>query len=150
MGVFFANGRQFLVLGASSNPQKFGHRVLRWYLGRKLAVWPINPTSDTILNVKCWPDINSFIAENPVGEAGLGVSIIVPPAVALNALREVVDKGNASHVRSVWFQPGSFDSQVIDYLHTNFVLDELIADGECILVSGISKLREDLEDRNHL
>lgn len=142
--MFFGVGRQYLVLGASTNPQKFGYRVLRWYLNMKLPVWPINPKSSTILDVKCSTDINSFISSHQLENSGLGVSVIVPPSVALQSFKDVVNAGNASYVKSIWFQPGSFDDQVVDYVKNNFKLDEIIADGDCILVSGISKLHEEL------
>lgn len=142
--MFFSNTRQYLVLGASSNPQKFGYRVLRWYLGRKLPVYPVNPKSSSILDVKCSTDINSFIKQHQLSPSGLGVSVIVPPNVSLKSFQDVVNEGNSSHIKSIWFQPGSFDDQVVDYVKNNFELDELIADGSCILVRGISKLHEDL------
>jgi acetyl coenzyme A synthetase (ADP forming)-like protein len=47
------------VVGASSNPEKVGHAVLKNILdgGFKGPVYPINPNSKSILDVKCYPSL---------------------------------------------------------------------------------------------
>ncbi len=47
------------VVGASSNPQKVGHAVLKNILdgGFEGPVYPINPKSETILNTKCYSSL---------------------------------------------------------------------------------------------
>ena len=47
------------VVGASSNPQKVGYAVLKNILegGFKGPVYPINPKSESILDVKCYPSV---------------------------------------------------------------------------------------------
>jgi acetyl coenzyme A synthetase (ADP forming)-like protein len=47
------------VVGASSNPQKVGHAVLKNILdgGFEGRVYPINPKSESILDTKCYPSV---------------------------------------------------------------------------------------------
>ncbi len=51
--------KSIAVVGASTNPQKVGHAVLKNILegGFKGPVYPINPKSETILNTKCYPSL---------------------------------------------------------------------------------------------
>lgn len=43
---FFLSAR-FAVAGASSDPAKYGHKVLSWYQRHNLHVTPINPVSQS-------------------------------------------------------------------------------------------------------
>ncbi len=51
--------KSIAVVGASSNPQKVGHAVLKNILdgGFEGPVYPINPKSKSILDVKCYPSL---------------------------------------------------------------------------------------------
>lgn len=140
--MFFVPGRQYLVVGASTNTSKFGYRVLKWYCGQKLPVTPINPHSDFILDLKCNKSVIDYMAAHP-DSTNLGVSFIVPPKAALETLKDVIKEGKGDLIKSMWFQPGSSDQNVIQFIGENFKLDELIADGECILVSGKTRLNSD-------
>ena len=41
----FFKSTKFAVVGASSDKSKFGNKLLRWYMDRKLEVVPINPVT---------------------------------------------------------------------------------------------------------
>lgn len=85
---FFAP-KSVAVIGASSNPKKFGHVILKNYtdmgfLGR---IYPINPKADSILGMKCHKSV--LDVEEDIDSA----VIVVPPEAANEALRECVKKG---------------------------------------------------------
>ncbi len=85
---FFAP-KSVAVIGASSNPKKFGHVILKNYtdmgfLGR---IYPINPKADSILGMKCYKSV--LDVEDYIDSA----VIVVPPKAANDALRECVKKG---------------------------------------------------------
>ncbi|MEA3343386.1 MAG: CoA-binding protein [archaeon] len=85
---FFAP-KSVAVIGASSNPKKFGHVILKNYtdmgfLGR---IYPINPKADSILGMKCYKSV--LDVEDDIDSA----VIVVPPQAANEALRECVKKG---------------------------------------------------------
>ncbi|MEJ2306165.1 MAG: CoA-binding protein [candidate division WOR-3 bacterium] len=53
------------VVGASADPQKVGHAILKNILdgGFEGPIYPINPKSDTILDLKCYPSLTD-VPEN--------------------------------------------------------------------------------------
>ena len=92
-----------------------GNAVLAWYLERDLPVTPVNPTAPAIkVAAKEYPAVKSVTElDQPSATA---VSIITPPKVTINVLKDAKEKG----VQSVWLQPGAFDDQVMDYARKNF------------------------------
>jgi len=53
----------FAVVGASRNPEKYGHRVYRDLKEAGYTVYPVNPNADEVLGDKCYPKLESL----PVG-----------------------------------------------------------------------------------
>ncbi|KAF3358441.1 hypothetical protein VdG1_05375 [Verticillium dahliae VDG1] len=45
--IFFSSPL-FAVVGASSNPAKFGHKIFAWYHAQSIAATPVNPTAATV------------------------------------------------------------------------------------------------------
>ncbi|KAH7160958.1 CoA binding domain-containing protein [Dactylonectria macrodidyma] len=134
---FFASSA-FAVVGASSNPAKFGHRVFTWYLVHDLPVTPINPGSSTISALEQeHPTVSDVTAlPNPKQTS---LSIITPPSATLKVLQEAKKLG----IPSVWLQPGSFDDEVMDFANGNGAFEAVVAgdggrghEGWCILVDG--------------
>ncbi|KAI8689804.1 hypothetical protein NW759_005245 [Fusarium solani] len=134
---FFASSA-FAVVGASSNPAKFGHRVFAWYLYHDLPVTPINPGSATISALeKDHPTVPSVTAlPNPKQTS---ISVITPPSATLKVLQEAKELG----IPSVWLQPGSFDDDVLKFANEQGGFDAVVAgdggrghEGWCILVDG--------------
>ncbi|KAK4134493.1 NAD(P)-binding protein [Trichocladium antarcticum] len=133
----FFQSPKFAVVGASSNTDKFGYKVLKWYTTRNLAVTPINPGSKAIeVDGVAYPTVAS-LAELPAPQEGTGVSIITPPAVTLRTL----EQAKALGIRAVFLQPGTFDNAVLEFAHKNFTT-VLAGDGGggsegwCVLVDG--------------
>jgi uncharacterized protein len=135
---------QFAVLGASTSPLKFGNRVFKWYLSHSLRVAPINPKAESVLDIPTFNTLNAFLDTVPYGER-VGISVVTPPSVSLDLFKEVMGKGesdgNANKVGGVWFQPGSYDSKVLKYVRETMGVEIVISHGDCILVSGESKMR---------
>lgn len=123
---FFKPGRVYAVAGASSNPSKFGHKVLNWYLNRSLPVTPINFRREIILGQQSVENIS----EVKPGDDGISLSVVTPPAVSLDILKQIEDA--KLNVKAVWFQPGTFDSQVVEQARQ--IIPTVIKD--CVLVNG--------------
>lgn len=153
----FFTSSAFAVVGASSNPAKFGHRglpspitsqhqevstninlVFAWYLYQDLPVTPINPVTKTISALDkehaTVPGLSALPSPKQTA-----ISVITPPAVTLKVLKEAKDLG----VPSVWLQPGSFDDEVMKYAHEEGAFEAVVAgdggrghEGWCILVDG--------------
>lgn len=118
----FLKSGPFAVLGASTDPAKFGHRVFAAYLRHGLRAFPVNPTADEILGQKCYPDLAAL--PEPVG----AVSIITPPPVTEKLIPEVIAAG----VKHVWMQPGAESAAAIRAAEAAGL--SVIAGGPCILV----------------
>lgn len=77
------------VIGASSKPNKLSYGILenlRKY-GYKGAIYPINPNSDQILDLKCYDDVRKV--PDPVE---LGV-IVLPAGMTLEAVQACAERG---------------------------------------------------------
>ena len=77
----FFNPTGVAIIGASADPHKLSHGVLRNMLsyGYQGAVYPVNPRADAILGQRCYPDIASV--PDPVELAVLMVPAAACPAV---------------------------------------------------------------------
>ena len=110
------------VVGASRDRDKYGNKVLRAYLQRQRAAYPVNPKVPEIEGLTAYPDLAS--SPEPVH----GVSIVTPPAVT----EHVVQQAAALGIRHIWIQPGGESPQAIQ-LAERLGLN-LIAGGPCLLV----------------
>ncbi|KAF2433591.1 NAD(P)-binding protein [Tothia fuscella] len=134
----FFSAKQFAVVGASSDPTKFGHKVFVWYLQHKLPVTPLNPKSSEVTVGKQ----NYVTASSPAAlpsPSETSLSIITPPKVTLSVLKEAKVAG----VLAVWLQPGSFDNEVAAFAKKEFKAaiygfegNTVGAEGWCVLVDG--------------
>jgi len=96
--------KRWAVLGATSDETRFGYKIFRLLEDKGYTVYGINPKYDVIDGIKIYKAIDELPEDVD------GVNIIVNPKVALNALPNIKAKG----IKNVWFQPGSFNQQVID------------------------------------
>lgn len=119
----FFTSEAYAVVGASSNREKYGNKVLRVYLQKHKKVYPINPHEKSIEGVDCLPDIKSL----PTNVKS--ISIITPPSVTEKVVVEAIAKG----IKNIWMQPGAENNEAIKLCETNGI--NVIAKGPCILVT---------------
>ena len=81
--------RSVAIFGASNDPTRISGRSLRYYreAGYRGALYPINPTRDTVQGLKAYPDLASV-----PGEVDFGL-IAVPANLAVEAMEACVQKG---------------------------------------------------------
>ncbi|KAJ3120005.1 hypothetical protein HK098_004938 [Nowakowskiella sp. JEL0407] len=130
--LFFSQAKSFAVVGASSDPTKYGNKVLNWYIARGLSVSPINPNSPQIEGLKSYPSLS----EIPAIDSSTSVSIITPPQVTDQVIREAFGLG----IKNLWMQPGSESANAVKFAVENGM--NVIAGGPCILVLGDRALRD--------
>lgn len=137
---FFSQSRQYAVAGASNNPSKFGFKILAWYISHDLPVTPVNPREKEILSREVSPSIPHIIEKFPTSHAksdGLSISFLTPPHVTVATLKEIADTpGYKDIIKGLWFQPGSYDQEVLDVSEQIGLIDLVIFEDECILVRG--------------
>ncbi len=85
------------VVGVSSNPDKYGHKIFRDLLAGGYEVYGINPKADKILDQKVYPSLKDLPLVPDM------VMTVVPPQVT----EQVVDMCHDLGIHSIWMQPGS-------------------------------------------
>ncbi len=118
----FLNGSPFAVVGASTNREKYGNKVLRCYLQNGRKVFPINPRAEVIEGIPAFADLQSL--PEPVH----GISVITPPKVS----EQVVEEAARAGIKHIWFQPGAESPTAIEKAEQAGM--NVVADGSCILV----------------
>lgn len=109
------------VVGASRNPEKYGHQVYKDLKNAGYRVYPVNPNAKEILGDKVYPDPKSLPANPDV------VNVVVPPEVT----EEVVKTCKGLGITTVWMQPGSESEEAIKVCEANGI--DVIY-GVCIMV----------------
>ncbi|CAH0015306.1 unnamed protein product [Clonostachys rhizophaga] len=140
----FFSAARFAVVGASSNPAKFGHKVHAWYLAHKLPVTPVNPGSGSVtVGGQDYPTVKNV--QELADPQNTGVSIITPPPVTLDVLKAAKTAG----IPAVWLQPGTFNKEVLDFALADGAFDAVVygdggrgSEGWCVLVDGEKALKD--------
>ena len=112
----------YAVVGASTDRDKYGNKVLRCYQQHGREVYPINPKAAEVEGLKAY----GSLAEVPVKLGG--ISVITPPAVTAQVVREAAALG----IPRVWMQPGAESPQAVALAEELGL--EVIAGGPCLLV----------------
>lgn len=118
----FMSQGPYAVVGASSNREKYGNRVLRAYQQQGAEVYPVNPRADAIEGLAAYPTVAA------VPTKVRGVSIITPPKVTEQAVEEAAAAG----AEFVWMQPGAESPEAIRKAEALGL--KVIAGGPCYLV----------------
>jgi len=135
---FFAS-QTFAVAGASSQTQKFGHKIFAWYLNHDLPVTPLNPSCHAVTVRQKEYDTVPSISKLPAPPE-TALSIITPPPVTAQLLKEAKEAG----IRAVWLQPGTFTDKELQFAMKAFPgaavggMSKGTRGGEgwCVLVDG--------------
>ncbi|MCP8323303.1 MAG: CoA-binding protein [Candidatus Methylarchaceae archaeon HK02M2] len=109
------------IVGASRDPNKYGHQV---YIDLKEAgyeVYPVNPNAKEIMGDKCYPDLRSLPVKPDV------VNLVVPPKITEDIVKTCKELG----ITKVWMQPGSESEWAINFCKEN-AIDCMY--GICIMV----------------
>jgi predicted CoA-binding protein len=112
----------FGVVGASTNPQKYGNKVLRCYQQSGRKVVPVNPNEPEIEGIPCAAAISDLPIEVE------SISMITPPAVTARLVPVAIEKG----IKNIWMQPGAEHPEAVALCRDRGV--NVIADGSCLLV----------------
>ncbi|KAG4104770.1 NAD(P)-binding protein [Neocallimastix lanati (nom. inval.)] len=143
----FLTSKNFAVVGASTNPEKFGYKVLNWYINHKMNVYPIHPKEKQICNIPCHTNISSLLDELALDnklqneKPFLSVSIITPPKITLSVLEEIkknlTEKDTLKDKEVVcWIQPGAENEDCKEYTSSNgidTVYGCVLKDGDGVL-----------------
>jgi predicted CoA-binding protein len=98
------NLKRWALLGATNDTTRFGYKIFRLLEDKGYTVYGINPKYASIDGIKLYKSIEEL------PEVIDGVNIVVNPKISLEALPKIKAKG----IKNVWFQPGSFNEEVIE------------------------------------
>lgn len=105
----FMAQKKFAVVGATDNPEKYGHQILVNLRKRDYEVYPVNPRLKEIEGVKCFATLTDLPVKVDV------VDFVVPPSATEAILKECLALG----LSRIWLQPGSESEAAISYCKDN-------------------------------
>lgn len=109
------------VIGASSNPRKFGNRAVRAFRRQGYTVVPINPNEPEVEGLKTYPSV--LDVPEPIDMA----TFYVPPEIGEQVMREVA----ARRIPEVWLNPGA-ESDALIRLARSLNVEPIVA---CSIIS---------------
>lgn len=101
--------KNWVVVGANPNPEKYGNKIYNKLKNFEYNVTPVNPVYDEVDGVKTVKTLKDVTA--PVD----CISVVVSPKRSMQVVKEALEMG----LKYIWFQPGTFDEDVIDYAENN-------------------------------
>lgn len=105
----FIAQKKFAVVGATDNPDKYGHQILENLRKRDYEVYPVNPRLTTIEDMKCYAALSDLPVKVDV------VDFVVPPSATEAILKECLELG----LDRIWLQPGSESEKAISFCREN-------------------------------
>ncbi len=93
------------LIGASTDPNKYGYKILQYLLDNQYEVYPINPKAKEILKHKVYVSLEHINHKIDI------VVFVVPPQVTNEILKQV----KQLNIKKVWFQPGSSNEMSLDF-----------------------------------
>ena len=112
----------FGVVGASTNREKYGNKILRCFQQHNRRAIPVHPNESEIEGAACAATINGLPTEV------VSLSMITPPAVTAKLVPIAIEKG----ITNIWMQPGAEHPDAVALCLERGV--NVIADGSCLLV----------------
>jgi predicted CoA-binding protein len=93
------------VVGANEDPEKFGNRIFKKLLSRGYTVYPVNAKYESLEGNTCYKDLSSLPEKPEV------IDMVVSPKRGRPVLEEAASLG----VEYVWFQPGTYDDELLKF-----------------------------------
>ena len=106
---FLTSTNVFAVVGVSSNPAKYGHKVFFDLLSAGYTVYGINPHLTVLEGHTIYPSLDAIPQKADV------VVTVVPPRVTEEIVEQCVDLG----IKKIWMQPGSESPTAISLCEEN-------------------------------
>jgi len=109
------------VIGANTNPDKYGNMIYKKLKKFGYTVYPVNPNFEEIEGDKCYKDLSSLPEVPEV------IDMVVSPKRGAEVIEEAAKVG----VKNIWLQPGTYDNKIMDLIEEK----GLNAVQACVLVA---------------
>jgi uncharacterized protein len=100
--------KRWAVIGFTDDKSKYGYKIFNKLKQKGYTVYGVNPKYDEIDNIKVYNSIKD------VPEKVDCISMVVNPKLSSKALDDIAQLG----IKYVWFQPGTFDEDVLNKAKT--------------------------------
>jgi predicted CoA-binding protein len=94
-----------MIIGASTDPTKYGHRAVRAYEAAGHEVLPVHPTAREVAGHRVYAEVGQV--PGPIDRA----TVYLPPEKTVKVLAEIAQRGD---VAEVWINPGAESEQVFE------------------------------------
>ncbi len=116
------NIKKIAVIGATTNPEKFGNIVLKDLKKKGFEVIPVSPRYDEIEGLKTCKTVEELPKDTEL------LVFIVPPQIGIEEFKKAYNAG----FRNFWFQPGAESEEIIEY--SKSLADAQVSFIKCIMV----------------
>jgi len=118
----------FAVVGASRDPEKYGHQVFKDLRNAGYNVYCVNPNAGEVLGDVCYSNLVTLPVRPDV------VDVVVPPKITEQVVKTCEELG----IRKVWMQPGSESEEAIDFCRKNGIA---VVHGVCVMIERRSRYK---------
>lgn len=123
---FLSKENVIAIVGATTNPEKWGHKVYSSLRGLFPGVYAVNPKHKEVLGDRCYPGLGS-LPERPDT-----VITVVQPKVTERVVRTCSELG----IERVWMQPGSESRDAISFCRGSGIE---CMHSACFVVNGLKR-----------
>jgi hypothetical protein len=100
--------KKIAIIGASSQPAKYGNIVLKDLQAKGYRVVPVNPAQQEIEGLPVVQRIDELPDDIDL------LVFVVPPSAGINMAKEAVKRG----FTRLWFQPGAESDEIVAFLES--------------------------------
>lgn len=101
--------KKWALVGAHPNPEKYGHKIFKKLTSHGYDVVPVNPVYEEVEGVKTYKSLKD------IPEGVTCVNVVVNPERAMAVVKDALELG----IKYIWFQPGAFNEEVIDFAESS-------------------------------
>ena len=109
------------LIGASTNKNKFGYKILIDLVSKDYDVIPVNNKEIEIGGRKVFKTVQE------ISDCPSIINFVVPPSIGFKITKDLVEKG----YDNFWYQPGAESAEISEYLDSN---RKNYIDDKCIMV----------------
>lgn len=94
------------VVGANTDPDKYGNMIYRKLKSRGYNVYPVNPLYESVEEDVCYKDLTSLPEVPEV------IDMVVSPKRGMAVIEEAARLG----IKNIWLQPGTHNDEVMELI----------------------------------